>query len=165
MSLRTILRRRRECKTDYKSRMEMIKSSLPRIVIRKTNKHIILQLVETDESRDKILVTTNSKEILKYGLNENFIGSLKSIPAAYLSGLIMAKKIKKGKFIIDWGMAITHHGGRISAVVKGLLDGGLEIKANEKIFPSKERLEGEHLKKEVKDNLIKVKEQIMKNGK
>lgn len=165
MSLRTTLRRRRECKTDYKSRMGMIKSDLPRIVIRKTNRYILLQLVETDESRDKVLMTTISKELIKYGWDEKDVGSLKSISAAYLSGIIMAKKIKKGKFIIDLGMAITQPGGRLSAAVKGLLDGGLEINANKKIFPSEERINGKHLKKEFKDNLNKVKENIIKNGK
>ncbi len=165
MSLRTILRRRRECKTDYKARMSLIKSSLPRIVIRKTNKYLIIQLVESAQAQDKVLITTYSKELTKYGLDEKYLGSLKSVSAAYLSGLLMAKKIKKGKYIIDLGMAINKFGGRLSAVIKGLIDGGLDINANEKIFPSQERINGEHLKKEVKDNLNKVKENILKNGK
>lgn len=165
MSLRTMLRRRRECKTDYRARIGLIKSSLPRIVIRKTNRYIIIQLVESKQAQDKVVLTTNTRELVKYGLNEKFIGSLKSLPASYLGGLLMAKKIKKGKYIIDLGMANTRAGGRLSAAIKGLIDGGLDINVNEKIFPSEDRLSGEHLEKEVKENLTKVKENILKNGK
>lgn len=165
MSLRTIVKRRRECKTDYKARMALVKSSLPRIVIRKTNRYLIIQLVESKQAQDNVLVTTSSKELLKYGFDEKFSGSLKSVPAAYLAGLVMAKKIKKGEYIIDLGMAITKFGGRLSAVIKGLVDGGLNIRVNEKIFPSEERISGEHLNKEVKESLSKLKEKILKNGK
>ncbi len=110
------------------------------------------------------MITTNSRELLKHGLNEKFAGSLKSLPAAYLTGILMAKKIKKGEFIIDLGMAITQTGGRLSAVINGLLDGGLAIRANKKMFPSAERLNGEHLNKKIQENFNKVKEKI-KNGK
>jgi large subunit ribosomal protein L18 len=165
MTLRTIMRRRRECKTDYKARMGLIKSKLPRIVIRKTNRYIIMQLIESSEALDKVIITTNTQELVKYGLDEKFAGSSKSVPAAYLGGLLMAKKIKKGAYIIDLGMAVTKFGGRLSAAIKGLIDGGLDINANEKIFPSEERLSGKHLKKEIQDKIIKVKENILKNGK
>ena len=73
MSLRTIKKRRNECKTDYKSRFSLIKSGIPRIVIRKTNKYLILQLVESSESQDKTIKTTISSELLKYGLLADLI--------------------------------------------------------------------------------------------
>jgi large subunit ribosomal protein L18 len=165
MSLRTIKKRRMECKTDYSSRLTMLKSGIPRMVIRKTNKYIIIQLVESKEAQDKIVFTTNSRELLKYGLDEKFSGSLKSIPSAYLTGFLMAKKAKKGTYIVDWGLAISKRGGRISAAINGMIDGGLDVKANEKIFPSKERIAGEHLKEEIKTMFSKVKENIEKNGK
>jgi large subunit ribosomal protein L18 len=165
MSLRTIKKRRRECKTDYKSRMGMIKSNIPRVVIRKTNKYIVAQLVESKEAQDRVIFTTSSKELLKQGFDEKFSGSLKSIPAAYLTGLLMSKKMKKGTYIVDWGLAINKFGGRISAVINGMIDGGLDVKANKKIFPSEERIKGEHLKEEVRTMISKVKENIEKNGK
>ncbi len=165
MSLRTILKRRKEGKTDYKARIALIRSGIPRIVIRKTNRYLIVQLVECKQAQDSVKITTKSSELVKYGFKEEFGGSLKSVPAAYLTGLLMAKKIKKGKHIIDNGMAVHKLGGRIYAVVKGLIDGGLEINADEKIFPSEERTNGEHLKEEVKENIKKVKEGILKNGK
>jgi len=81
----------------------------------------------------------------------------------------MAKKLKSGKYIMDLGMARTLKGGRIFSVVKGLIDGGLDISANEKVFPSEERLSGEHLsskddptgpKEDVKSMISKVKENL-----
>jgi len=78
-----------------------------------------------------------------------------------LTGLLFAKKLGgKGKYIIDLGMARTLKGGRVFSVVKGLIDGELDIPANEKVFPSEERLNGEHLKDDVKAMIAKVKEAL-----
>jgi len=169
---RTLKRRRREGRTDYKLRLGLLKSGLPRIVIRRTNKYFIVQAVESNEAQDKIVMTVSSKELLKNGWNEKRIGSLKSIPAGYLTGFLFAKQIKKqvagrrsqvaDKYIVDLGMARTINGARVFAVVKGLVDGGLDISVDEKAFPSEERLMGEHLKDDVKNVIIKVREK-MKN--
>jgi large subunit ribosomal protein L18 len=155
-SKRTIRKRRKECKTDYKSRKKLLESQLPRIVIRKTNKYFIIQTVESSEAQDKVILTFSSKELIKEGWNEKNKGSLKSIPAGYLTGLLAAKKIKNKKFIVDLGMARTISGSRIFSVIKGLIDGGVGISANKKIFPPKERLEGEHLKPEMKEIISKL---------
>ena len=155
--LRTQKRRRRENKTDYKARRLMLTSGIPRIVVRRTNKYFILQAVESVEAQDKVLATITSKDLLENGWDVNASGSLKSIPAGYLTGILMAKKLKGGKYIMDLGMARTLSGSRVFAVVKGLIDGGLDISANKKVFPSEERLNGEHLKPEVKDMIAKVK--------
>jgi large subunit ribosomal protein L18 len=157
MGLRTMKRRRREHRTDYKSRRILLESGIPRIVVRRTNKYYILQAVESNEAQDKVIATVTSKELLKNGWDAKAGGSLKSIPAGYLTGMLMAKKLKKGKFIVDLGMARTLKGSRVFAVVKGLIDGGLDVPADEKVFPSEDRLNGEHLKSEVKDMIIKVK--------
>ena len=150
-------RRRRECKTDYKLRASLLKSERPRIVIRRTNKHFILQAVESHEAQDKVIAGVTSRELLKHGWDEKHKGALKSIPAGYLTGMLLAKKLGKGKFIIDLGMTRTHSGNRAFAVVKGLIDGGLEIPADKKAFPSEERLAG---KEEIKSMVEKVKSKL-----
>lgn len=157
MGLRTQKRRRRENKTDYKARRIMLTSALPRIVVRRTNKYFILQAVESHEAQDKVIVTVNSKYLLKFGWDEKKAGSLKSIPAGYLSGILMAKKLKdnKGRFIVDLGMSRTIAGNRMFAVVAGLVEGGLDVAANEKVFPGEDRLMGEHT--DVKAMVEKVK--------
>jgi len=143
--LRTEKRRRKECKTDYRLRMNLLKSGVPRIVIRRTNKYFIIQVVESHEAQDKVLDGVTSKDLIEKGWDAKKLGSLKSIPAGYLTGMLMAKKLKKGEFIVDLGMARTISGSRVFAVVKGLVDGGLSINANKEVFPSEERINGEHL--------------------
>lgn len=160
MSLRTIKRRRRENKTDYKLRMGLLKSSLPRIVIRKTNRYIVLQAIESSEAQDKVILGVTSKDLLDNGWDEKIAGSLKSIPACYLAGMLLAKKLKKGEYILDMGMAINHIGGRMYAAANGLVDGGLKIRVSDKVFPSKETLEGENVKEEAKKMIAKVKEKL-----
>jgi len=154
--MRTQFRRRREKKTDYKLRMKLLKSGKKRIVIRKTNRYIIIQAVESNEARDKILAGVSSRELVKEGWDKS--GSLKSIPAAYLTGLLAAKRIKEKKireeFILDIGMIINKKGGRMYAAAKGLIDGGIKINVSKDVFPSEERIRGEHLKADIKINKI-----------
>ena len=45
MAIKTIKRRRRENKTDYNLRIGLLKSKNGRIVVRRTNKYVYLQLV------------------------------------------------------------------------------------------------------------------------
>jgi len=160
MGLRIMKRRRRENKTDYKLRKGLLKSGIPRIVVRKTNKYFIVQAVESNEAQDKVIASITSKDLLKNGWDAKMSGSLKSIPAGYLTGLLLAKKLKGKKYIMDLGMARTFKGSRVFAVVKGLIDGGLDISVNDKVFPSEERLNGEHLKDSLKNTIAKIKEKL-----
>jgi len=156
-------KRRKKKKTDNKARMALLKSGMPRIVVRKTNKYIIIQAVETQEAQDKILTGVSSRELLKKGWDEKYKGSLKSVPAAYLTGLMTAKKIKNKKFILDIGLAFHSPKNRIYAAVKGLVDGGVDIRIDKNVFPSQERTQGQHLKQELKLIITKVKSNI-ENG-
>jgi len=163
MGLRTMKKRRKQGKTDYKLRLGLLKSGIARIVIRKTNRYIIVQLVESSESKDKVVIGLSSNDLIKNGWDKKFAGSLKSVPACYLTGLLFAKKVGNTPVILDLGLQRTISGGRIFSVVKGLVDGGVKLKVDEKIFPSEDRLEGKHLKPEVQ-SLIKVVKEKIKNG-
>lgn len=161
-SLRTERKRRMEGKTDYKLRFGLLKSGKKRVVIRRSNKYFTVQLVESKESKDKVIFGVSSRDLLKSGWSEKNKGSLKSIPAGYLTGLLFAKKAKelkvdKEEIIIDLGMRRKIYGNRSYSVVKGLAEGGLNIKVDEKIFPSEERLGGQHLKEGLSDIIKKVK--------
>jgi len=162
MSLRTDKRRRSEGKTDYKLRFGLLKSGKQRIVIRRTNKYFIVQAVESQEAKDKVISSVTSKDLIKEGWDKKFEGSLKNVSAGYLTGLLAAKKFGKKEFIIDLGMARTIDGNRLFSVVKGLFDGGVKINVNERVFPSEERINGEHLKEEVKSMISKLKAKLMK---
>ncbi|MEK6891314.1 MAG: 50S ribosomal protein L18 [Nanoarchaeota archaeon] len=157
-------RRRIEGKTDYRARMEMLKSGIPRIVARKTNRYIILQYVKSEEAKDKIIYGFNSKELLELGWDKEAKGSLKSLPACYLSGYCLGKKIiereKKVSAIFDIGLARNLKGSRLYAALKGLIDAGVKIPHNESIFKDSERFEGKHLDKNVQKNIEIVKSKI-----
>ena len=84
-------RRKREQKTDYTKRMQLLVSRKPRVVVRITNKHIIAQLVEFTTSGDKVLVGVNSSDLKEQG----WLYSCKNIPAAYLTGLLLGKAAQK----------------------------------------------------------------------
>ncbi|UZE93648.1 MAG: 50S ribosomal protein L18 [Candidatus Pacearchaeota archaeon] len=146
-------RRRHEGKTDYKARATLLKSKEPRLIIRKTDKYIIAQIVKSKEAQDSTVCYANSKELGRLGWDLSF----KNIPASYLTGLLIAKKAKeKGikKAIIDIGLYRSIKGSKLYAVVKGALDGGLDIPHEEKMIPKEERIKGSHAKNAEKINKI-----------
>ena len=159
-------RRRREGKTNYLRRLKILSGERPRIVVRRTNRYIIGQYVKSIESNDKVEIGVTSKLLIKYGWPKELEGSLKSIPAAYLTGLLLGKTIlekdKKSSPIVDFGIQRAVHKSRIFAFNNGLIDSGLKIKHNEKTLPEKERLKGIHVKKDVEKILNEVKEKILK---
>ena len=138
-------RRRREGKTNYLRRKKLVLSGLPRLVARKTNKHIIAQIVEASVEGDKVITSAHSSELRKkYG----WLGSLKSLPAAYLTGLICGyKAIRKGikEAVLDIGLQSPSKGARIFAVLKGCLDAGLDIPHGEEVLPDDDRIKGQHI--------------------
>ncbi len=151
------MKRRRKGKTDYKARRGLLKSGKNRIVFRKTNKYIIGQLIKSKEARDKVIVGITSKELLKYGWPENAKGSLKSLPASYLTGYLLGKKSKGEEVVFDFGMIRNVYKSRAYGFLKGLIDSGIEIKSDKKVFPEKDRIEGKHLKNKIDFNKIKNK--------
>ncbi|HRZ85745.1 MAG TPA: 50S ribosomal protein L18 [Candidatus Paceibacterota bacterium] len=159
--IKTVKKRRKQRKTDYKIRLNLLKSGIPRIVIRKTNKYIIIQEVISKEARDKVIFGLTSRDLIEYGWPKEGEGSLKSIAAAYLTGYLAGKKIseKEGKksFIIDLGLQRNVHGSRIFASIKGLIDGGLKINADSKAFPSEKRIKESVNKEDIKKNFDKIK--------
>jgi len=137
-------RRRREGKTDYYQRMRLVVSDVPRMVVRKTNRHIIVQLVTAEMDGDRTLVAANSAELEKYG----YKGSTSSTPAAYLTGMLFAVKAKKAQHesaILDIGLNRATPGARVFAALKGAVEAGLEIPHGEEILPSDERAKGAHI--------------------
>jgi len=70
-------RRRREGKTDYYKRMKLLLSEKPRMVVRKTNRQIIIQLVEADLVGDRTLVAAYSTELAAFG----YTGATANTPA------------------------------------------------------------------------------------
>ena len=161
--MKTQKRRRREHKTDYLKRIKLLKSRSPRIVFRKTNRYVIAQYVETREAQDRVVFGMNSKKLIDYGWPKELKNSLKSLPAAYLLGVVAGKKIIKEKLktpILDLGMIRTVHKTKIYAFLKGIVDSGIEIKHKKSIFPEEEKIKGKNLKKDFSKTFDKIKSKI-----
>ncbi|KAL2213916.1 hypothetical protein CC79DRAFT_1316662 [Sarocladium strictum] len=167
----TKYKRRQQGKTDYYARKRLItqaknKYNAPkyRLVVRFTNKDIIMQLVTSEISGDKVFVAAYSHELKAYGIKHG----LTNWAAAYATGLLIARRALKklgldedfvgveeadGEFtlteaaetddgerrpfkaFLDVGLARTSTGARVFGAMKGASDGGIFIPHSEKRFP------------------------------
>ena len=57
-------KRRQEYKTNYSKRLKLLRGNHNRLVVRKTNKFIILEIIESKDSQVKIIYYVNTKELL-----------------------------------------------------------------------------------------------------
>jgi large subunit ribosomal protein L18 len=134
-------RRKRTGYTDYKVRLALLKSRKPRLVVRKTMQYILAQLVEYSPAGDKVLLAVSSKELDKQGWKF----SKNSVPAAYLTGLLLGKKAQVKEAIVDLGSNVSKKESKLYAVVKGAIDAGMTIPVSEEVIPSEDRLSGKHI--------------------
>lgn len=138
-------RRRKEGKTDYKARKALLLSGKPRLVARGSLKNIVIQIVVAKPSGDEVTVSAHSRELAKqYGWK----APRGNLPAAYLTGLLCglkakAKRVKEA--ILDMGLCSPSKGARGFAVLKGVLDAGVNVPHSEERFPKEKRIRGEHI--------------------
>lgn len=136
--------RQHEGRTNYHKRMKLLSSNKPRLVVRRSNKHIRIQVVEFTQTHDKIVAQANTNELAKHGWK----GPNSNLSAAYLVGALAAKKaLKSGvkEAIADIGMQTSHPKGVIFAAIKGAVDAGLKVPLSETVAPEEKRLRGEHI--------------------
>ncbi len=142
---KTVLyRRKREAKTDYKKRLTLLLSKKSRVVVRFTNARIIAQVVNFTPTGDKVIAGVDSFALKKLGWNY----SCKNFPAAYLTGLLLGKKAAAAgakEAVLDTGFKTPMKGGKQYAFLKGVLDGGLNVPHDDKIFPSEEKMSGKDI--------------------
>lgn len=149
MKTPVIFKRRREGVTDYRRRYHLVKSGIPRFVVRVSKKGIIVQVTEFNPAGDHVAVSLNDLSLAKAGLDIK--GN--STPTAYLMGYLAGLKAKKAGIesaILDIGRGKLTQGGRIAAALKGFVDAGCELPHDDSIYPSDDRINGQHLKKKMK---------------
>lgn len=162
--IRTVpYRRKREGKTDYHKRLHLLFSDKPRVVVRKTNTKLIVQLVSYVPTGDSIICSATPKDLKQAG----WTFSYKNTPAAYLLGLALGKKALQQKIthaIVDLGLQVSIKGSKLYAVVKGCVDAGLQIPHDPAVFPKEERLQGKTIASHVKQaqQITETFEQIKK---
>lgn len=141
---RLALKRRRLGLTNYNLRKSLILSKKPRLVVRISNKYIYAALAVSKPEGDIVLVSANSKELKKFG----WVLSFKNLPAAYLTGVLLAKKALRKDLteaILDIGLSSPTKGNRIFALVKACNDFGLKVPLEESVVPDENRIKGMHI--------------------
>ena len=137
-------RRRREGRTDYHQRLRLLLSKEDRVVVRKSSRHMKVQLVAPGSEGDTTLSSAVSKELEKYGYN----ASSGNTTAAYLTGLLFGyRALSKGYEygVLDIGLQASSPGSRVYATLRGMVDAGFEVPHNPSVLPSDERIRGEHI--------------------
>jgi len=132
-----------------------------RLVVRITNRDVIAQIVYSKIDGDHVLAAAYSHELPGFGMK---VG-LTNYAACYATGLLLARRLLKDlkldtayvgkeeadgelyeveeneegpapfRAFLDIGLARASTGARIFGVLKGAVDGGLNIPHNEKRFP------------------------------
>lgn len=139
---RVARKRRRQGKTDYYRRYVYILSRATRFVVRKSNRHLTLQIVRPTPLGDVTLASVNTSELAK---RFGWRGGLKNTPAAYLAGLLLGVKARLSgveEAVLDIGLHRPSKGSKIFAAAKGALDAGLKIPVDEEKIPGWERIRG-----------------------
>ena len=120
-----------------------------------SNENTQVQILKPNVKGDQVLASAHSRFLIEKGWK----GSRKNIPAAYLTGYLAGKKAigkgVKGAILYSGTRTYTQ---RMAAVLKGVIDAGLEVPANPETFPSEDRINGEHLT--VKNEVSKIKSTI-----
>ncbi|MDG6914723.1 MAG: 50S ribosomal protein L18 [Nitrososphaerota archaeon] len=136
-----VYRRRRMGVTDYRVRKKIVTSSVPLLAVRVSSKNVSAQFIRPKAQGDAVLSSTHSKSLKKLGWK----GSTKSVPACYLLGLLAGKRAKEQgveSANLYTGLAKFVKGSRVSALVKGVRDAGVDVPMSDEVVPSQERLSG-----------------------
>ena len=154
-------RRRRDGLTDYRYRDKLLRSGLPRAVVRKSLKNTTVQFIEYDPKGDRIVAHANSMELKELG----WTGSLSNTTAAYFTGLLAGKRAKNASItnaVLDIGLQTPTKGSKVFSALKGILDAGIHIPHNPEVLPKDDRLKGkitdfESIRKKVQEHSPKKK--------
>ncbi|MEX0862218.1 50S ribosomal protein L18 [Nitrosopumilus sp.] len=155
MAYSKILRRLREEKTNYKKRGTMLMGKRDFITVNITNENTQVQILKPGMTGDKVLASAHSRYLLEKGWK----GSRKSVPAAYLTGYLAGKKaLGQGAKDAILYTGTRRYTQRMAAALKGVIDAGVQVPADEETFPPEDRINGEHLT--IKNEISKIKSSI-----
>jgi large subunit ribosomal protein L18 len=158
---RVPFRRRREGRTDYKRRLALLSGREPRVVVRRSLTNMRVQVVTYTPQGDKVVASADGRELQGLGLQGT---SGKSVPAAYLTGVLAGQRAKQAgvqRAVLDIGRHVPAKGSRIFAALKGVVDAGLEVPHDASVVPNEERLSGAHIEGFDSNQVETVKNRIL----
>ena len=125
------------------------------ITVNITNENTQVQILKPNMTGDMVVSSAHSRYLLEKGWK----GSRKSVPAAYLTGYLAGKKaLGQGAKDAILYTGTKKYTQRMAAALKGVIDAGVQVPANDETFPSDDRINGEHLT--VKNDVSKIKSTI-----
>jgi large subunit ribosomal protein L18 len=136
------LKRIRNGRTNYRKRAALLLSRRRFVTITVSDENVQAQIAYPMAKGDVTITSSHSRELARFGWN----GSLNSLPACYLTGLLLGKKSLRK----DVDEAILYTGknsftSRVAACLKGVIDSGMKVPASDSSFPPEERLVGNHI--------------------
>ncbi|QQG39880.1 MAG: 50S ribosomal protein L18 [Candidatus Aenigmatarchaeota archaeon] len=146
-------RRRREQKTDYQLRLSLLRSGMPRVVVRKSNLYVRGQIINYETAGDRVVAQADSAELKAMGWKH----SCANVAASYLTGLLLGKRAGVKDAIFDIGLQRSTKGNVLYAFLKGVVDAGVAVPHNPEIMPPADRLNGKHIKAEAEFETVKKK--------
>ncbi|BCS92092.1 50S ribosomal protein L18 [Metallosphaera sp. J1] len=136
-------RRRREGKTNYYRRYTYVLNRTDRVVVRLTNKYVIVQFMKFDPKGDVTVAAAHSRELEKFGWK----GDENNSTACYLTGYLAGLRAKKSGMTManaDIGLFTPTKGARIFYALKGVIDSGVKVPMGD-VGVSNERITGKHV--------------------
>lgn len=140
---RVRFRRRREGRTDYRKRLALLKSGMPRLVVRRQNNNTIVQFVRYAPEGDVVVAGGSARDLAKLGWDRH----AGSEPAAYLAGYRVGKMaLAHGidEAVLDVGLE-RPDGGRVRAAMQGAVDAGVDVARGDNYGADEDRVSGEHI--------------------
>jgi large subunit ribosomal protein L18 len=148
------LKRIRQRKTNYRKRSGILIGRRPFIITKISGQNISAQALKPTLTGDIVIASAHSRELIRHGWK----GSMNSMPACYLTGLLLGKKsIQKGAT-----NAVLYTGNnpfttKVAACLKGIVDSGINIPVSKESLPGDDRVSGKHIANYA--NLLKDREE------
>ena len=136
------LKRIRQRKTNYRKRSGILIGRRPFIITKISGQNISAQALKPTLTGDIVIASAHSRELIRHGWK----GSMNSMPACYLTGLLLGKKsIQKGA-----NNAVLYTGNnpfttKVAACLKGIVDSGINIPVSKESLPGDDRVSGKHI--------------------
>jgi large subunit ribosomal protein L18 len=136
------LKRIRQRKTNYRKRSGILIGRRLFIITKISGQNISAQALKPTLTGDIVIASAHSRELIRHGWK----GSMNSMPACYLTGLLLGKKsIQKGAT-----NAVLYTGNnpfttKVAACLKGIVDSGINIPVSKESLPGDDRVSGEHI--------------------
>jgi len=136
------LKRIRLDKTNYRKRAAVIVGRHSFATVKVTDQNVAAQILKPTPTGDLVIASAHSHELAKHGWK----GSTNSLPACYLTGLLLGKKaLEKGTSKAVLYIGKDHFTTRVATCAKGIADSGVNIPISDESLPDAERISGQHI--------------------